>query len=225
MEVLMLNIPLDDNGMGDSPITTDLKDPCDTDIDLTVVKVWKDFIYLDSRPDSIRIKVAQVESGEVPPDEMIISGSTEGLSGVRELILDNAGGSAWLSTWQATLNDLPVAVRRTVDGQEKVFYYQYVVEEVGFEHYRASYDVDQDSATARIINRYTGPLLPSTGGEGVMMFYAVGMFLLISGGMLLILRFSKSKNNKPAAASPEGGTELDISNFSDFFKDLRKKKK
>ena len=109
-----------------------------------------------------------------------------------------------------------------MDGQEKVIYYQYVVEEVGFENYKASYDVDQASATARIINRYTGPLLPGTGGAGVLMFYAIGLFLLIGGGMLLIL--CRKDRRYPAAAASPVDVELDLSDFSDFFKDLKKKK-
>ena len=222
MEVLMLNVPLDDNGLGDTPVTIDLKDPCDTEIDVTVIKVWKDFIYLSSRPDEIKVRIARTEYGENRPAEMIIAGSTEGLQNVSELTLDNSGGSAWATTWQAILERQPVAVRRTVDGQEKVIYYQYVVEEVGFENYKASYDVDQASATARIINRYTGPLLPGTGGAGVLMFYAIGLFLLIGGGMLLIL--CRKDRRYPAAAVSPVDVELDLSDFSDFFKDLKKKK-
>ena len=84
----MLNVPLDDNGLGDTPVTIDLKDPCDTEIDVTVIKVWKDFIYLSSRPDEIKVRIARTEYGENRPAEMIIAGSTEGLQNVSELTLD-----------------------------------------------------------------------------------------------------------------------------------------
>ncbi len=76
--------------------------------------------------------------------------------------------------------------------------------------------------TAEIINRYTGPLLPGTGGAGVLMFYAIGLFLLIGGGMLLIL--CRKDRRYPAAAASPVDVELDLSDFSDFFKDLKKKK-
>ena len=81
MEVLMLNVPLDDNGVGDTPVTSELKDPCDTEFDLTVNKVWKDFIYLGSRPETITVTIAQVEAGTTPPDAMITSGSRMWASG------------------------------------------------------------------------------------------------------------------------------------------------
>ena len=229
LEILMLNVPLDDNGMDDSPITIDLKDPCDTEIELSVVKVWKDFLYLGTRPDHITVKIAKVpydKDADVParPAEMIISGSTSGLPNVTELTLDNVNGGDWSTMWKAQLTEkLPVAGKETVNGVEKTCYYQYVVEEVEFDNYKAYYEIDQDSATAKIINRYTGPIIPLTGGTGVLMFYAIGMFLLIGGGMLLIIRFTPDRRKKKLLGSAD--VELHLSDFSDFYKDLKKKKK
>ena len=64
------------------------------------------------------------------------------------------------------------------------------------------------------------------------MFYAVGMFLLIGGGMLLIILRTSDKKKKQLCSAGNvrktgliGNTELDISNFSDFYKYLKKKKK
>lgn len=236
MAVLMLNIPLDDNGIGDTPITMDLKDPCDMEFDLTINKIWRDFIYLGSRPDHITVTVAKVDCGEQPPQNLVTFGSTEGMAVVKTqtLTLDNSSGSTWSSTWKATLEALPVAYRITEGGQEKTKYYQYVVNEVEFDNYKAYYEKADGSDAVTITNRYTGPLLPTTGGGGVLMFYAVGMFLLIGGGMLLILLRTSGKKKQLCATGTAGNvkntgltgnTELDISNFSDFFKDLKKKKK
>ena len=234
MAVLMLNIPLDDNGIGDTPITMDLKDPCDMEFDLTINKIWRDFIYLNSRPDQITVTVAKVDCGEQPPQDLVTFGSTEGMAVVQTqtLTLDNSSGSTWSSTWKATLEALPVAYRITEGGQEKVKYYQYVVNEVEFDNYKAYYEKVEGSDAMNITNRYNGPLLPTTGGAGVLMFYAVGMFLLIGGGMLLIILRTSDKKKKQLCSAGNvrktgliGNTELDISNFSDFYKYLKKKKK
>lgn len=221
MEVLMLNVPLDDNGVGDTPVTSDLKDPCDTEFDLTVNKVWKDFIYLGSRPETITVTIAQVEAGTTPPDAMITSGSTEGktLVSTRTLTLDNSNDSTWSTSWQATVEDLPVAVRKTVGNTEQVVYYQYIVNETAFDNYTPYYEADQASASATITNRYTGPLIPDTGGEGVMMVYALGLFLLIGGTMMLVMVMTPERKRKLGAED----VELEESNFSDFLKKLGKK--
>ena len=214
----------------------DLKDPCDMEFDLTINKIWRDFIYLGSRPDHITVTVAKVDCGEQPPQNLVTFGSTEGMAVVKTqtLTLDNSSGSTWSSTWKATLEALPVAYRITEGGQEKTKYYQYVVNEVEFDNYKAYYEKADGSDAVTITNRYTGPLLPTTGGGGVLMFYAVGMFLLIGGGMLLILLRTSGKKKQLCATGTAGNvkntgltgnTELDISNFSDFFKDLKKKKK
>ena len=223
MEILMLNVPLDDNGVGDTPVTSELKDPCDGEVDITVNKVWRDFIYLGSRPESITVTIAQVETGLTPPDELITFGSTEGMTVVntRTLILNNSGGSAWSTTWSAVIENQPVAFVKNIGGVDKTVYYQYVINEVGFDNYTPYYEADQASASAKIVNRYTGPLLPESGGAGVLMFYSVGLLLLAGGGALLIFRIRRGRNGR-IINSGASGADLDISNFSDFIKYIKK---
>ena len=220
-EVLMLNVPLDDNGAGDAPITSELKDPCDTEVNITVNKIWKDFIYIRSRPDEISLTVSRVTAGATPPDDLIIFDSTDDMTVVGspvELTLKNRSGDLWTSTWQTVLKDQPVAFR---DDNGTVTYYQYVISEVTAENYAVSYEADQATSTGKIINRYTGPIIPQTGGTGVLMFYAVGTFLLVSGVMLLLLR-GKSGTKKKARQLGVADVELDLSNFSDFIKYITK---
>ena len=219
-EVLMLNVPLDDNGLGDTPVTNDLKDPCDDEINLSLSKVWKDFLFLDSRPDRITVRIAQVQVGSDKPDCLIKTGSPETGSNVNWFTMDlvSPDGRKWSTTWNATVK-MPAAVKQA--DSESVIYYQYYVAEVELENYRVSYEIDQSTATVEITNRYTGPLLPQTGGTGVLMFYGAGMFLVIGGVMLLIFR-RKNNAQKKAMRLGTSDVELDPSNFSDFLKYLKK---
>ena len=220
-EILMLNVPLDHNGLGDTPITTDLKDPCDEEFELTINKVWRDFIYLGSRPETIEVNVTRILCDE-KPDQLIVFGN-EGNRVGETLVLDNSSGSTWTTTWQGSVGRFPVAFRQTDDqGNETVKYYQYYVNEVNFGNhtYKAYYEADQDSGTVTITNRYTGPLIPKTGGEGVLMFYALGLLMLVGGTMLLVLIMTPERKRKLGV----NDVELSPSDFSDFLKKTRKKK-
>ena len=225
----MLNVPLDDNAPGDGALTSELKDPCDDEFNLTVNKVWKDFIFLSSRPESITVSITRVEVGYEAPDTLLVAGSADGVSGdkVTETVtLTDPDDSSWTSTWQAVRKGLPVAVRKVVGDEVKVVYYRYYVNEVSVENYASKVEIQPGGdGTARITNRYTGPLLPETGGPGVLMLYAVGIFLLIGGGVLLILRLTPDGQKKNRRIKAAGDGNLDLENFSDFLKYLKKKDK
>ncbi len=223
MAVLMRNTPLDDNGVGDTPITSDLKDPCDEEFDLTVNKIWKDFLLFASRPDSITVKIAQVEWGATSPPEMIAAGVPKENQVVKHtynVTIDSSDGSTWSSSWQKIVENLPVADRQTVNGTETVVYYQYLVQEIEVQNYGASYQTEQSTATATITNRYNGPLLPTTGGPGTLAFYAAGMCLIICGGVLLLLRLSPDKKKRQQKKSASSET-MELSAFSDFLRDRK----
>ena len=218
MEVLMTNAYLDSNGVGDTPITSDLKDPCDKVFDLTVNKVWKDFVFLHSRPDSINVTITTVEVGNNPPEELVTYSSTPPTGGkTRTLTLYSSDDSTFSSSWQVILEDLPVA-----SNDNPRVYYQYVISEVKTENYAASYKIDPNSASVDITNRYTGPLLPQTGGSGALLIYAVAIFLIVSGGILLIIRLTPDKNKGKKQLKAAADVQLDLSDFSDFFKYLKK---
>ena len=225
MAVLMLDVPLDDNGVGDTPLTVDLKDPCDQSVDITVNKVWKDFVFLSTRPEQIQITLSKY-AFDTPPAALLATEPVQGKQPVLTLplTLRNTDTNAWTSTWQAVLNneDLKAAERIQEGNEEKVVYYQYVISEVSVDNYASTYEIVQNSATFTITNRYTGPLLPMTGGTGVLMFYAVGAFLLVSGVMLLILRRKTAPEREAAKIFGTTDVELDLSNFSDFIKRNKK---
>ena len=228
MAVLMLNVPLDDNGAGETPMTSDLKDPCDEVFDLTVNKVWRDFVILDTRPDSITVRVAQVEAGTERLDQLIAAGTPgENRTVVRvyDVTLDDTNRSKWSSSWQTFVNDLPVAFRNG-DSADPT-YYQYYVQEVEvkgskLDNYTASYQFDPDSATVKVINLYKG-FLPDAGGPGTMLLYTAGILLIVCGGVWLMLRMKsgkKGKKQRKAAASASGET-ITLDDLSDFLKDRR----
>ena len=221
MAVLMLDTALDDNIVGDTPITVDLKDPCDTPVDITVNKVWKDFIFLDSRPEEITLTIRQLNYGStVPPSLLTMEDPGKPVVATETITIVASDSSAWTTAWQKVLKDRKAADRIVSGEEETIVYYQYHISEVSVDNYDSSYEIDESTCSLKITNRYTGPLLPGTGGSGTLLFIAAGLFLLVAGGMLIAFRLMPSDSRKRKLRTADA--DLDLSDFSDFLKYLKK---
>ena len=149
-----------------SPEPSDVQDPCDELINLTVNKVWDDFRNLDGiRPETITITISRTWTDASGVDQ------TETVPGYEN---HQIKGNISKSTWQKIIKGLPAYVK---DKAGNVHYYRYSVTEQEVPGYTTTIESSEDGFTFTIINRHFA-LLPDTGGKGIMMF-------IIAGGLLL----------------------------------------
>ena len=170
-------------GDSTSPEPSDVQDPCDEYINLTINKVWKDFRNMDGiRPDSITVTISRswtdadgTEHTEVVPgyDNYVITGDHS------------------KSTWQEIIKSekpdklLPAYIK---DVNEIPHYYKYFITEREIKGYTTTIETSKDGFTFTIINRHFA-LLPDTGGEGIRMF-------IIAGGLLLAFLLYTGRRRK-----------------------------
>ena len=153
-------------GDNTSPEPSDVQDPCDELINLTVNKVWDDFRNLDGiRSDTITITISRTWTDASGVDQ------TETVPGYEN---HQIKGNISKSTWQKIIKGLPAYVK---DEAGNLHYYRYSVTEQEVPGYTTTIESSEDGFTFTIINRHFA-LLPDTGGKGIMMF-------IISGGLLL----------------------------------------
>ena len=149
-----------------SPEPSDVQDPCDELINLTVNKVWDDFRNLDGiRPDTITITIYRTWTDASGMDQ------TEIVPGYEN---HQIKGNISKSTWQKIIKGLPAYVK---DEAGNVHYYRYSVTEQEVPGYTTTIESSEDGFTFTIINRHFA-LLPDTGGKGIMMFIMAGGLLL-----------------------------------------------
>ncbi len=185
---LMLDLPVTLNPESETVAPDELKDPCEEEFDLHVNKKWRDYgNLLNTRPDSITIKVYQVDAGKNPPNNLVVN------------LLPESGGeviNTYLLTlepnenseihWRGVLEGLPIAYMAEVeqDGQstEELHYYQYVVEELPVEGYEMpQYEVIESTASVTIINTYKDLPLPNSGGAGTSIYLQTGFMMFVVG--------------------------------------------
>lgn len=164
-------------GDSTSPEPSDVQDPCDENVNLTINKVWKDFRNMDNlRPDSITVTISRSWTDADGTEH------TEVVPGYENYEIK---GDISKSTWQKVVETLPAYIK---DDAEKPHYYEYSVTETEIKGYTTTIETSKDGFTFTIINRHFA-LLPDTGGEGIMMF-------IIAGGLLLAFLLYTGRRRK-----------------------------
>ena len=164
-------------GESDTPEPSELQDPCDENIKLTINKIWKDFNNLDKkRPNNITVTISRTWTDAAGKEQ------TETVSGYGDYIIS---GSSDKSTWQEVIKGLPAY---TMDENKTIHYYTYSVTETEINGYTTTIKSSDNGFTFTIINRHFA-LLPDTCGEGIMMF-------IIAGGLLLAFLLYTGRRRK-----------------------------
>lgn len=170
-------------GDSTSPEPSDVQDPCDEYINLTINKVWKDFRNMDNlRPTSITVTISRSWTDAEGTEH------TEVVPGYVDYVIT---GDISKSTWQEIIKSekpdkLLPAYKKDTDGT--LHYYKYSVTETKIDGYTTTIKSSDDGFTFTIINRHFA-LLPDTGGEGIMMF-------IIAGGLLLAFLLYTGRRRK-----------------------------
>lgn len=170
-------------GDSTSPEPSDVQDPCDEYINLTINKVWKDFRNMDGiRPDSITVTISRSWTDADGTEH------TEVVPGYKNYEIT---GDISKSTWQEIIKSekpdkLLPAYKKDTDGT--LHYYTYSVTETEIKGYTTTIETSKDGFAFTIINRHFA-LLPDTGGEGIRMF-------IIAGGLLLAFLLYTGRRRK-----------------------------
>ena len=166
-------------GESATPEPSDVQDPCDKLINLTINKVWKDYYNVNNqRPDSITVTISRTwEENGVNNTEVVPGYESYKIS-----------GSLDKTTWQKVISGLP-AYKVDETDETKLYYYTYSVTEEEVGGYVTTIDKSSDGFTFTITNRQS-PKLPDTGGTGDLVYVIVGI-----GVILLAFRKKNTKNN------------------------------
>lgn len=163
----------------DTPEPSEVQDPCDEMIKLTINKVWKDHDNQDKlRPGAVTITLSRSwKIGDQEYTEVVAGYENHRLSGK---ITDN--------TWQMVTGELPAYT--TVDGTK--YYYTYSVTEADIEDYKTSIETTDHEHTFTITNSHFS-ILPNTGGKGIYIFIFWGAFIV---GCMLYTGYKKQKKKR-----------------------------
>lgn len=170
-------------GDSTSPEPSDVQDPCDEYINLTINKVWKDFRNMDNlRPTSITVTISRSWTDADGKEHTEIVPNYENYE---------IKGDISKSTWQEIIKSekpdkLLSAYKKDTDGT--LHYYTYSVTETKIKGYTTTIETSKDGFAFTIINRHFA-LLPDTGGEGIRMF-------IIAGGLLLAFLLYTGRRRK-----------------------------
>lgn len=166
-----------------SPEPSDVQDPCDEYINLTINKVWKDFRNMNNlRPTSITVTISRSWTDADGKEHTEIVPNYENYE---------IKGDISKSTWQEIIKSekpdklLPAYIK---DVNEIPHYYKYFITEREIKGYTTTIETSKDGFTFTIINRHFA-LLPDTGGEGIRMF-------IIAGGLLLAFLLYTGRRRK-----------------------------
>ena len=164
-------------GDSTSPEPSDVQDPCDEYINLTINKVWKDFRNMDNlRPTSITVTISRSWMDADGKEHTEVVPNYENYE---------IKGDISKSTWQKVIETLPAYIK---DDAGTPHYYKYSITETEIKGYTTTIESSEDGFTFTIINRHFA-LLPDTGGEGIMMF-------IIAGGLLLAFLLYTGRRKK-----------------------------
>lgn len=170
-------------GDSTSPEPSDVQDPCDEYINLTINKVWKDFRNMDNlRPTSITVTISRSWTDADGKEHTEIVPNYENYE-----IKGDISKSTWQEIIKSEKPDKLLSVyKKDTDGT--LHYYTYSVTETKIKGYTTTIETSKDGFTFTIINRHFA-LLPDTGGEGIMMF-------IIAGGLLLAFLLYTGRRRK-----------------------------
>ncbi len=183
--VLMLDAASPDNPPTTVPEPGENADPCSETVDLTLQKIWKDWLNLGgTRPDSITINVYFQKF-----DPNGTSLGERSLYQAVTLTKENQE-SAWSAVWSTVLENAPLYEYEDAnangirDENEPITaYYVYTVEEANVPAgYTASYETYDPSHAGGYELTITNTLsikLPDTGGVGSAWFVVVGVGILL----------------------------------------------
>ena len=176
--VLMSDRKVADNVGTTTPPPSDMQDPCDEMIHLTINKIWKDLNNLEGiRPDKITVRLSRtyVVNGEKKTDT--------DFNPVIEITPSNEK-----NVWQYIVKDLP-AYKILDDGTHA--YYTYELSEDPIKDYDTKIEISDDGYTITITNTHI-PFLANTGGAGTLLFTVIGLL----GITLVLLSFKRRRENE-----------------------------
>lgn len=194
--VLMLDAAQTGNDGVLTPEPDEGQDPCATQVDITIQKVWNDAGDKEGkRPQSIAVKLEAFyvdgKGNQVTPNKIVVSadGVKTEVKNPRIIELSAADASDWTDTWRKVVSGLPVAF---TDEHGQLHYYSYRVTEVSATFAdgtskslaEAGYTVTYGAETvdhAITITNTDMPVLPETGGKGIWLAVAAGGMLLAWG--------------------------------------------
>ena len=180
--VLMKNTKTSDNEENLTPPPSDMQDPCDELINLTINKVWKDFGNFEGiRPDEIELYLTRTyknSNGDIVKDEQF------------EQTIIVKPSDDMKNVWQKTVKGLE-AYKVLDDGTHA--YYTYQLSEKAVDGYSTTIESSKDGFTITITNSHI-PFLPDTGGIGTYVFTLVGMIGIAA--VFYSLKKGRKKNEK-----------------------------
>lgn len=194
--VLMLDTAQTGNDGVLTPEPDEGQDPCASQVDITIQKVWNDGGNKEgTRPQSIAVKLEAFyvdgKDNQVTPNKIVVSadGVETAVENPQTIELSAADASGWTDTWRKVVSGLPVAF---TDEHGQLHYYSYRVTEVSATFAdgtskslaEAGYTVTYGAETpdhAITITNTDMPVLPETGGAGIWLAVAAGGMLLAWG--------------------------------------------
>lgn len=166
-----------------APPPSDMQDPCDESINLTINKIWKDFGNFENiRPAQIELLLTRTykENGSEIKDAQF------------EQTIIVTPSDDMQNIWRKTVKGLE-AYKVLDDGTHAYYTYQLTEKEV--DGYLTTIDSSEDGFTITITNSHI-PFLPDTGGTGTYVFTFIGMIGIAA--VLYSLRKGRKKNEKHA---------------------------
>lgn len=177
--VLMDDAITSDNLDTSGPPPTDMQDPCDDLFNLTINKIWRDFNNIEKiRPNEITVTLTRsyIVNNQEVTDETF-----------KQVV--KITPSMHKNNWQYIVKNLP-SYKVMDDGSHA--FYKYYLTENHVEGYGTTIEYSKDGFTITITNTHV-PLLPETGGVGILIFIEVGIL-----GILIVLtsylRRTKNEN-------------------------------
>lgn len=215
--VLMLDTAQTSNDGVLTPEPDEGQDPCASQVDITIQKVWNDDGNKEGkRPKSIFVKLEAFyydgKDNQVTPDTIVVVSADGGQAAVKNpqtIELSAADASGWTDTWRKVVSGLPAAF---TDKYGQLRYYSYRVTEVSATFAdgtskslaEAGYTVTYGAETvdhAITITNTDLPVLPETGGKGIWLAVAAGGMLLAWGAYERRRRSAACADYAPAHAA------------------------
>lgn len=216
--VLMLDTAQTGNDGVLTPEPDEGQDPCASQVDITIQKVWNDGGDKEGkRPEKIVVTLEAFyddgKDNKVIPDTIVVvsaDGVESQVKNPQTIELSAADASGWTDTWRKVLSGLPVAF---TDEHGQLHYYSYCVTEVSATYAdgtskslaEAGYTVTYGAETvdhAITITNTDLPMLPEAGGKGIWLAVAAGGMLLAWGAYERRRRSAAYSGYAPAHFAP-----------------------
>lgn len=214
--VLMLDTAQTNNDGVLTPEPDEGQDPCASQVDITIQKVWNDDGNKEGkRPEKIAVTLEAFyydgKDNQVTPATIVVvsaDGVETAVVNPQIIELSAADASGWTDTWRKVVSGLPVAF---TDKYGQLHYYSYRVTEVSAiadgtskSLAEAGYTVTYGTETvdhAITITNTDLPVLPETGGKGIWLAVAAGGMLLAWGAYERRRRSAACAGYAPAHAA------------------------